>query len=254
VAVEGVPFQPVRGVRAYERVAEEIENRIVAGLLPPGSRLPGERELVAQFEVGRSTVREALRVLEAGGLVRSRPGDPLGAEVLGVSTHGLSRALGRLTRSGVSSLGELVQFRMVLDGESNRLAASLRGESDLARMDEQIRRMEELSSVGLREFSEADALFHQTVAEASGNALLGLCARAVHDAVVEVIERKIAAVADAGAWMERSIEHHRRVLTSIREGDGAEAARLGREALFDYYADLVPEEDRRLLQAALKAL
>ncbi len=251
MAAGGVPFQPVRAVRAYERVAEEIENRIVSGVLPPGSRLPGERELVSQFGVGRSTVREALRVLESGGLVRSRPGDPLGVEVLGVSSEGLTRALGRLTRSRVASVGELIQFRMVLDGESNRLAACLRQESDLERMAEQIARMEELSPVGLRAFSEADALFHQAVAEASGNALLGLCARAVHEAVVGVIEQKIAAVSDAGAWMERSVAHHRRVLEAIRAGDGEGAARLGREALFDYYADLVGEGDRRLLKAAL---
>jgi GntR family transcriptional repressor for pyruvate dehydrogenase complex len=246
------PFQPVQPVRAYQRVAQQIEDRILSGELPPGSRLPAERELVSQFAVGRSTVREALRVLQSSGLVRSRPGDPQGAEVLGVTADNLSRALGRLTRSHLSSLGELVQFRMVLDAESNRLAARLHSEADLTRMAEQITRMEKLSKSGLHAFSEADARFHQAVAEASGNSLLGLCARAVHEAVVEVIEEKIASAADATAWMQRSIAHHRQVLAAISDGDGVRAARLGRQALYDYYADHVEGDKRRLLNAALK--
>lgn len=253
MSAEGAIFRPVEPVRAYQRVAEQIEERILSGDLPPGSRLPGERELVSQFAVGRSTVREALRVLQSAGLVRSRPGDPLGAEVLGVTPDNLSRTLGRLARSHLSTLGELVQFRMVLDAESNRLAARLHSENDLVRMEEQIVRMEALSTgaSGLHAFSEADALFHQAVAEASGNSLLGLCARAVHDAVVEVIEGKIAAAGETTVWMERSIAHHRQVLAAVRDGDAELAARLGRQALYDYYADHVEEGTRRLLSAAL---
>ncbi|QPP10162.1 FadR family transcriptional regulator [Streptomyces bathyalis] len=253
MSAEGAIFRPVEPVRAYQRVAEQIEERILSGDLPPGSRLPGERELVSQFAVGRSTVREALRVLQSAGLVRSRPGDPLGAEVLGVTPDNLSRTLGRLARSHLSTLGELVQFRMVLDAESNRLAARLHSEKDLVRMEEQIERMEALSTgtAGLHAFSEADALFHRAVAEASGNSLLGLCARAVHDAVVEVIEGKIAAASETTVWMERSIAHHRQVLAAVRDGDAELAARLGRQALYDYYADHVEEGTRRLLSAAL---
>ncbi|MEV0522982.1 FadR/GntR family transcriptional regulator [Streptomyces sp. NPDC050439] len=248
-------FRPVTPVRAYQRVAEQIEERILSGDLPPGSRLPAERELVNRFGVGRSTVREALRVLQSAGLIRSRPGDPLGAEVLGVSPDNLSQALGRLTRSSVATLGELVQFRMVLDAESNRLAARLHGEEDLARMREQITRMEALCRGGpasLHAFSEADALFHRAIAEASGNSLLGLCARAVHEAVVEVIEKKIAGVTDTTAWMERSIAHHREVLAAITSGDGPLAARLGRTALYEYYADHVEPEARELLVASVE--
>lgn len=248
-------FRPVTPVRAYQRVAEQIEERILSGDLPPGSRLPAERELVNRFGVGRSTVREALRVLQSAGLIRSRPGDPLGAEVLGVSPDNLSQALGRLTRSSVATLGELVQFRMVLDAESNRLAARLHGADDLARMREQIARMESLSGGGpasLHAFSEADALFHRAIAEASGNSLLGLCARAVHEAVVEVIEKKIAGVTDTTAWMERSIAHHREVLAAITAGDGPLAARLGRTALHEYYAEHVEPETRELLAASIE--
>ncbi|WP_229375807.1 FadR/GntR family transcriptional regulator [Streptomyces spirodelae] len=249
-----IGFQPVRPVRAYQRVAEQIEERILAGELPPGSRLPAERELVRQFDVGRSTIREALRVLQSSGLIRSRPGDPLGAEVLGVSPDTLSHALGRLARSHLSSLAELIQFRMVLDAESYRLAARLHTEEDLRRLTELADRMGECVSCDPHAFSEADAQFHRVVAEASGNALLALCARAVHDAVVDAIEGELVRAerdGDAGEWMRRSVVHHREILAALRASDGGRAARLGREALFEHYAPHLPERDRERLRAAL---
>ncbi|MDJ1137978.1 FadR/GntR family transcriptional regulator [Streptomyces iconiensis] len=245
-----VSFQPVRPVRAYQRVAEQIEERILGGDLPPGARLPAERELVRQFAVGRSTVREALRVLQSSGLIRSRPGDPLGAEVLGVSPDNLSEALTRLTRSHLSGLAELVQFRMLLDAESYRLAARLHTGDDLIRLEALADRMEACVPADPHAFSEADAGFHRVVAEASGNALLALCARAVHAAVVEAIESKLVGD-DAADWMRRSVAHHRHILAALRGADGRSAAALGREALYDYYAPLVPEQDRIRLKAAL---
>lgn len=78
----GLQFQPVQPVRAYQRIVEQIEEALSRGDLVPGQRLPSERELVTQFAVSRSTVREALRVLESNGMVRSRPGDPNGPEIL----------------------------------------------------------------------------------------------------------------------------------------------------------------------------
>ncbi|MEU5837936.1 FadR/GntR family transcriptional regulator [Streptomyces diacarni] len=248
-------FRPVRPVRAYQRVAEQIEERILGGSLPPGSRLPGERELMRQFDVGRSTIREALRVLQSSGLIRSRPGDPQGAEVLGVSPDTLSHALGRLARSHLSGLGELIQFRMLLDAESYRLAARLHSADDLRRLTGLVDEMAQLAPGDPRGFSAADGEFHRVVAEASGNALLALCARAVHDAVVEAIESKLVRAEDAGEAadaMRRSVAHHRQILAALGARDGARAARLGRQALHDHYAPHVPPQDRPRLRAALE--
>ena len=82
-------FEPVAPVHAYERIVAQIEEAVYSGRLKPGERLPGERELMTQFGVGRSTVREALRVLQAAELIRSRPGDPRGPEVLAASPGAL---------------------------------------------------------------------------------------------------------------------------------------------------------------------
>jgi GntR family transcriptional repressor for pyruvate dehydrogenase complex len=74
----------------------------------------------------------------------------------------------------------------------------------------------------------------------------------VHEAVVDIIERKIATATDAASLMDRSIVVHRQVLAAIRAGDGELAARLGREALYDYYADYVEPGQRGLLDAAVE--
>ena len=86
-------FQPVKPVRTHESIVRQIEEAIYSGDVAPGERLPSERELVVQFGVSRASVREALRDLQSSGLLRSRPGDPVGgAEVQSFSSAALQRA------------------------------------------------------------------------------------------------------------------------------------------------------------------
>ena len=145
---EGTRFQPVQPVRAYQRIVEQVEDALVRGDLRPGQRLPSERELVSQFEVSRSTVREALRVLESNGVVRSRPGDPNGPEVLPFSSGALRKQMVRLARVDEVSLSELVSFRMILDGSATMLAAQLRTPEQLAEMESAIEVMRAAIDVG----------------------------------------------------------------------------------------------------------
>ena len=67
-------FDPITSRRSFEDIAESIRKTIVDGSFDPGARLPSEKELAHQFQVGRQAVREGLRILEAGGLVRVKKG------------------------------------------------------------------------------------------------------------------------------------------------------------------------------------
>ena len=134
-------FEQVRPVRLYERIVEQVEAAVASGQLAPGQRLPSERELVTQFGTSRATVREALRVLESNGVVRSRPGDPNGPEILPFSARGLSKQLRRLARAEELTLAQLLVSRMMLDATANRLAAVLRTDDQLADMEAAIGRM-----------------------------------------------------------------------------------------------------------------
>lgn len=245
--VERVQFQPVQAVRAYQRIVEQVEQAVLSGALKPGDRLPSERELIVQFGVSRSTVREALRVLESGGFLRSRPGDPHGPEVLPLSATSLEKSLNRLMRVDEVSLAQLVQFRMLLDGSANRLAAMSRDDDQLRELQEALTEMAACVDRGYAEFSEADVAFHDVLAKASGNMLIEVSCAAVRGVVVGLIATKIAATEDQAALMKQSLEHHGEVLEAVRARDGVRAAQLAREHLFAYYSGHVSDEERAVL-------
>lgn len=248
---ERSPFRPVQPVRAYERIVEQVEDALANGELKPGDRLPSERELVSQFAVSRSTVREALRVLESNGVLRSRPGDPRGPEVLGFSNGGLAKQITRLARVEQLSLAELVAFRMILDGSANLVAAQLRRENELREMELRIDEMRAAIDVSYEAFSEADVAFHDSVARASRNALIQVCNEVVRGVTLSLISDKILRAGNRKALMRQSLAHHEQVLVAVRAGDGHAAARVARQNLYDYYAGYVPKTDRAPLQALL---
>lgn len=245
-------FQQVQPIRLYQRIVEQIEDAITGGELKPGERLPSERELVVQFGASRPTVREALRVLESNGLVRSRPGDPNGPEILPFSTTGLTKQMTRLAQVDTMSIAELVSFRMILDGSASMLAARLRSDDELAAMESTIGVMEEAIDVGYAEFSEADVAFHEAVARASRNSLIQVCNTVVRGVVLSLISDKVTRARNSKSLMRESLKHHQEVLAAIRAGDGPAAARISRQNLFDYYASYVPKKDRESLLALLE--
>lgn len=251
---QGTRFQPVQPVRTYQRIVEQVEEALASGELKPGQRLPSERELVSQFEVSRSSVREALRVLESNGVVRSRPGDPNGPEVLPFSTTGLRKQMVRLARIDEVSLAELVSFRMILDGSANRLAARLRSPEQLAEMETAIERMRGAIDVGYEEFSDGDVAFHEAIARASRNAMIQVCNNVVRSVVLSLISDKISRSRNRRATMLESLSRHADVLDAIRAGDGDAAAQAARQNLYDYYSGYVPKTDRASLHALLDAV
>ena len=244
-------FEPVSPVRAYERVVEQVEQAVFSGRLKPGSRLPSERDLMAQFGVSRSTVREALRVLQSDGLIQSRPGDPRGPEVLAASTKNLRKSVVRLARADSMSLAELLQFRMVLEGSAYVLAAQFRTESQLAEMAAALAAMTAALDVGYAEFSDADVTFHDAVARATQNTLIIVCSNVVRGVVVDLIAKRLAYADDRRGLMLTYVRHHSEVLQAIRDGDGTRASRLARRALHDSHVEYLPEADRGLLRPLL---
>ncbi len=248
---DAVGFEQVRPVRLYERIVEQIEDALARGELKPGQRLPSERELVAQFGTSRATVREALRVLESNGLVRSRPGDPNGPEVLPYTSGGLEKQMRRLARTDQLTLSQLLVSRMMLDSTANRLAATLRTPEQLAEMESAIESMRSAIETGYEAFSEADFAFDEAIAAASGNMLIQVGNSVVRDTVLSLISDKIAHARNAKALMRTSLKHHEQVLDAIRAGDATAAAHASLHSLYDYYANYVPRGERAALRALL---
>lgn len=241
-------FRPAAPVRAYQAIVGQVEDAIRDGHLVPGDRLPSERELMTQFAVGRSTVREALRVLESNGLTRSRPGDPRGSEILAPTSEQLIAPFARLARLPEVGIGHLVQFLMMVEGWLYRIAAETATPADLDRMAAALDTLDRSVAEGARAFGDAACGMQAAVAAATGNRLVEWCGEAARDAAADLVSDRLERAPDREALMTASVDYRRRSLAAIRAGDGATAARTARMALFAYYAEELDEAERARLR------
>src|SRR3954447_19785084 len=127
-------FAPARRVRALDDVFLQIRKAIVAGDVSEGERLPNERDLAERFAVGRPTVREALRSLEALGIVEIRPGRTGGAFATRPSEATLGSAASTLVSLQGASPKELAEFRLSFEADNAWWAARRAGDDDLAEL------------------------------------------------------------------------------------------------------------------------
>ena len=240
-------FEPIKPTRAHEAVLAQLQRKILEGELAPGDRLPSEREMMDSFGVSRPTVREALRVAESLGLVAVRHGDPGGPRVLGHPSVGVTRVLDGLLSAERTSVAELLEARMVLEGTAARLAAA-RPAAEFGPLEDAYQAMEQAPDFA--RFVEADALFHRRVAEVGGNRLLVVILTALRDPIVRLITTGLSGETEAQA-RAKILRTHSEILEAIRARDGAAADRRSRRHLFDLYAALVAPEERPRLEALL---
>lgn len=240
-------FEPIKPTRAHEAVLAQLQRKILKGELAPGDRLPSEREMMESFGVSRPTVREALRVAESLGLVAVRHGDPGGPRVLGQPSVGVTRVLDGLLSAERTSVAELLEARMVLEGAAARLAAA-RPAAELGPLEEAYRAMEQAPDFA--RFVEADAVFHRRVAEVGGNRLLVVILTALRDPIVRLITAGLSGETDAQA-RAKILRAHGEILEAIRTGDIAAADRRSRRHLIDLYAALVAADERPRLESLL---
>ncbi|MEW9697622.1 FadR/GntR family transcriptional regulator [Paenibacillus sp. SI8] len=160
----GISFQTVQRRQIVDDVVMQLQAKISLGDLPVGTQIPTEPELMAQFGVGRSTIREAVRVLAHAGLLEKRQGH--GTFVMGVTS--VQEPLDyRLRRAEVLDVYEL---RFMLDVEIARLAAERRDEHDLAQIHDCLElRNKHLASGDCKLYLDADIAFHVAVAAATKN-------------------------------------------------------------------------------------
>lgn len=151
-------------------VTTQLHEAILSGRLQPGDRLPNERELAEAFSVGRPTLREALRVLEAFGLVEIRPGK-LGGAFVTVPTEGtLTQALATLLAMGDVTTTDLVEFRVSFEAENAWWAAQRATPEDVRVLREIAREAEVAAKASkLEAFPEIDARWHGAVARMTKN-------------------------------------------------------------------------------------
>jgi len=193
----------------YELVADQLTGQIGARRLQPGDTLPPERELTESFGVGRSSVREALRMLESRGLIESKGN---GTFTVSDFSNPLNQSLGLLLSAEEADLDELFEVRRLLEGETAALAALRRTDAHLGRMRDAIAQMEHALD-SERHYIEADLAFHLTIADATGNRLVSRLMHAIRDQV----QRALDTAFDVPGSAETSLGQHREIFDAIEQ-------------------------------------
>lgn len=210
------PRTTARGRKRSEQVALQIVENIAARQQEPGSKLPHESELLVEYEVSRSSLREALRLLEVQGLIRIRTGPGSGTEVGQIDPAHLSRTLGLYLIMARISLGELLDAWLTVEPMLARLAAH---SADRERLEHLMKPFASQSSLSDTDI-ESGLAFHDAVAELAGNPVLTLILAAVGYLVAE----QLRIASPTFAMTEASVHWHEKIADAILASDGDRAA------------------------------
>jgi GntR family transcriptional regulator, transcriptional repressor for pyruvate dehydrogenase complex len=198
---------------------------ISEGALTPGARLPAERELAEKFGVARSSLRQALKVLEIMGVISQRVGD--GTYLNSAAPTILSEPLEFLILLDGISFHELMEARLIVEPELAARAASRATTEDLAELHRDLAAMEKSRKVN-QQFVEADLKFHRTIFRVAGNRVCSLMFTVVHQSLERLIHLTSQLVEP-----DHTLALHKRVYTAIRRNDPEEARRRMTEHLED---------------------
>jgi len=227
VDAERVVARPVKVARAYEQLAGLLRDRILAGDLREGDRLPSETALARQAGVSRSTVRESLRTLQEAGLierasprimvVKRRTDDPAYRELM----HALRR-------SNVT-FHHLHEALLVTEPQLARLAAERADRADVEGLWKIVERQEEHLD-HFKEWSRLDEEFHLAIAEISGNPALIIARTPITKLLLPTLHRFIA----SHKHTEHATRYHHRVVGEIEAGDPDTAEAVMRRHVNDF--------------------
>jgi len=222
-----------KGRTGNDSVQDAIVELIFSRGLKPGDLLPNERELVEALAVGRNSVREAIKSLQALGIVTIKHGS--GTYVSAGSLEPLVGLLSFLARISLHTDGraalELVQVREALEVELIPRAVAQTRPDDLARLDVHVRAMEERADQG-QPFTDVDMAFHEALYAPLGNGLLSELLRSFWLAYSSIAE----AVGEREVNLARTAANHRRIYELVAKGDGAGAAAAVRNHFDDIRA------------------
>jgi GntR family transcriptional repressor for pyruvate dehydrogenase complex len=222
-------------MRTHQLVLQWIESQLLNSELALGGRLPAERTLAEQLGVSRTSVREAIRILEAMGVVRAGVGSgpDAGTVVIADPTAALGSALRLHVATSHLPVADIVQTRVLLESW-----AVARAQVDSPALAEAAALLEEMeSSQDTEAFLALDVRFHLALAEAAGNAVVSAMMGSLREAIQSYAGRLTANLPDWDATVSRLRTEHREILEAITNNDGAKAARLVTAHIEGYYEE-----------------
>lgn len=219
MATAKAEFEAVRKTKVYEQIAQQLQRMILDGLMKVGDKLPPERELAEMLQVSRGSLRDAIHTLELMGLVEARQGE--GTVVCNPSANSLINPLATVLLRQRELIGDLLEFRRMIEPTLAARAAANAADQELAFMEDILRRQKEKVDQGELAIEE-DSEFHYSIARAAGNSVVLKVLDAFMDLLRESRERSL----QLEGRLQKSYTGHRRILNAIRRHDApaAEAA------------------------------
>ena len=192
-----MPLITPRRTGLVEQVIDQLRATIASGEWPVGGRIPPETELAAALDVGRNTVREAVRALAHAGLLEVRQGD-------GTFVRATTELSGALRKLCGTELREALEVRRVLEVDAARLAAVRRTDDDLASLRAALaERNTAVRDHDVERAVHTDTAFHLVVVQCAHNALL----TELYRGVAEVVARSVATTMPDGLDKQDEISH-----------------------------------------------
>lgn len=239
-ARQPVRLTPVQVPKASDVLANDMRERILRGEFPEGTALPTERDLVAQTDMSRSTVREALRILEVQGLVRIKTGRSGGAFVQHPDGEHIASSVDLLIRGRQIRLAALLETREAIEPACAQLAAKYRTDADLERLDAANEAIADPSG-SLGDFLQANVDWHVGVAIASHNELLTGFMLALSRAIYTSTDNQGFINTDVRLT---TVKAHRSITNAIRGQDAEAAVRRMKRHVHSYAEAVVQVEER----------
>lgn len=221
--------------RAWEGVLHHIEARLLSGELGPGDHLPPERTLATELGVGRSSVREAVRVLDVLGLVRTQTGSgpKAGAIIIATPSGGMSALMRLQVAAKGFPVADVVKTRLLLETATGTVLAEVgTGLGPATTL------LDAMDSEGLTpaEFLALDARFHVALAEASGNQVVTSMMAGLRDSIESYVLEGVPAIADWPAEARRLRAEHRSIVAAVSARDAATARARIHSHITGYYS------------------
>ena len=229
--------------RAWRVALEHIESQLLSGDLRPGEHLAPERTLAADLGVARSSVREAIRVLEVLGLVRTATGSgpKAGAIIVASPAGGLSEVMRLHVAAQGFPVADVVEARLVVEPAIAAHLARAHGRKagdapDLGQASALLDAMDALD-LSPAEFLALDTRFHVALAEASGNTVLAATMAGLRDSIEGYVLQAVPNLSSWAATSARLRAEHRGIVRAIEAGNDTDAAARVHAHVAGYHAE-----------------
>ena len=235
-------FSRIQHSRTADDVAGQVEMLILEGVVRVGDRLPGERELARQFEVSRPIVRDALKALEARGLVATRPGG--GTYVADVIGEVFAPPVMDLIAQNRKAASDYLEYRREVEGIAAEFAARRATADDRALLAGIMKRMEQAHARGDFEDEVAiDVEFHNAVGECAHNIVLLHTLRSCYRMLADGVFLSRTLIYRTPSAQEELLAQHRTIFEAIDAGD-PDRARTAARGHIDYVERAMNEAER----------